>query len=78
VADELIATDLVLRNPPSITHGLDDYKQGMAAFHAAFPDLHFTVEDQIAEKDRVAVRWTADGKIRELCAVALRCGWSWK
>jgi steroid delta-isomerase-like uncharacterized protein len=61
VADELIAPDLILRNPPTITHGLDDYKQGMTSFHAAFPDLHFTVEDQIAEKDRVVVRWSLRG-----------------
>lgn len=61
VADEVIALDLILRNPPTITHGLDVYKQGMASFHAAFPDLHFTMEDQIAEKNRVAVRWTLRG-----------------
>jgi steroid delta-isomerase-like uncharacterized protein len=61
VADELIAQNLVLRNPPSVVESLDEYKQGMAAFHSAFPDLHFTVEDQIAETDRVVVRWTLRG-----------------
>ena len=33
VADELIATNLVLRNPPAVIRGLDDYKTGMAKFH---------------------------------------------
>ena len=28
---------------------------------AGFPDLHFTVEDQIAEGDMVVTRWTARG-----------------
>ena len=61
VADELIATNLTLRNPPALVRSLDDYKKGMAMFHAAFPDLHFTVEDRIAEGDKMAVRWTMSG-----------------
>jgi steroid delta-isomerase-like uncharacterized protein len=58
VADELIATNLVLRNPPAIVRSLAEYKQGMTAFHTAFPDLKFTIEDEIAEGNDVAVRWT--------------------
>jgi steroid delta-isomerase-like uncharacterized protein len=30
----------------------------MLAFHKAFPDARYTVEDRLAEGDRVAVRWT--------------------
>ena len=58
VADELIATNLVLRNPPAVIRSLEEYKTGMARFHAAFPDARYTVEDQIAEGDKVVVRWT--------------------
>jgi steroid delta-isomerase-like uncharacterized protein len=58
VADALIATNVVLRNPPHVVHGLADYKRGMAAFHAAFPDLHFTIEEDIAEGNTVVTRWT--------------------
>jgi steroid delta-isomerase-like uncharacterized protein len=61
VADELIATNLVLRNPPSVINSLEEYKKGMAAFHAGFPDLRFTIEDQIAEGDKITVRWTLRG-----------------
>ena len=57
-ADELIATNVTLRNPPAVLHSLEQYKTGMAAFHTAFPDLHFTVEDLIAEGDKVVVRWS--------------------
>lgn len=57
-ADTLMATNLVLRNPPAVLHSLAEYKQSMAKFHAAFPDLHFTVEEMVAERDRVVVRWT--------------------
>jgi steroid delta-isomerase-like uncharacterized protein len=58
VADALIAANLVLRNPPAVIRSLEDYKAGMAKFHAAFPDARYTVEDQIAEVDKVVVRWT--------------------
>ena len=57
-ADELIATNLTLRSPPAVLRSLEEYKQGMAAFHTAFPDLHFTVEDVIAEGDKVVVHWS--------------------
>lgn len=30
-----------------------------SALHEAFPDIHFTVEDQIAAGDRVVTRWSA-------------------
>lgn len=30
----------------------------------AFPDLHYIIEDQIAEKDKVVTRWTASGTHR--------------
>jgi steroid delta-isomerase-like uncharacterized protein len=33
----------------------------MAAFHTAFPDLHFTIEDMVAEGDEVVVRWSLRG-----------------
>ena len=57
-ADELIATSVTLRSPPAVLHSLEEYKKGMAAFHTAFPDLHFTVEDVIAEGDKVVVHWS--------------------
>jgi steroid delta-isomerase-like uncharacterized protein len=60
-ADELIAPDLMLINPPSVIKSLEEYKRGMATFHAAFPDLHFTIEDLIATGDKVVVRWTLSG-----------------
>ena len=63
-ADELIATNLVLRHPHVTVQGLDAYKQSMASFHAAFPDLHFTIEDQVAQGDKVLVRWIMSGTQR--------------
>jgi steroid delta-isomerase-like uncharacterized protein len=64
VADQLIATNVVLRNPPAVINSLEEYKKGMAIFHAAFPDLRFTIEDLVAEADKVVVRWTLHGTHR--------------
>ncbi len=63
-ADELIATTVVLRHPHVTVTGLETYKQSMAAFHAAFPDLHFAVEDVVAQRDKVLVRWLMTGTQR--------------
>ena len=35
------------------------YKQAVLTSLTAFPDIHVTIEDQIAEDDRVATRWSA-------------------
>jgi steroid delta-isomerase-like uncharacterized protein len=59
VVDELIADDFVGHWPPDENHGPEGVKQYFATLRAAFPDIHFTVEDQIAEGDRVVTRWTA-------------------
>ena len=36
-------------------------RQFVAMYRMAYPDVHFTVEDQVAEGDKVATRWTAVG-----------------
>jgi predicted ester cyclase len=36
-------------------------RQRIAGFHTAFPDLHFTIEDLLAEGDRVTFRVTLRG-----------------
>ncbi len=33
----------------------------VATYHGAFPDIQFTIEDQIAEGDKVVTRWSARG-----------------
>jgi len=37
------------------------FKQMMSGMLGAFPDLRFTIEDQIVAADKVATRWTAKG-----------------
>jgi steroid delta-isomerase-like uncharacterized protein len=59
--DPLVATDVVHHDPydPNASDGLDGLKRTIETNRRAFPDLEITVEDQIAEGDKVATRWTA-------------------
>jgi len=60
--DDVIAANIVDHNPaPGQGTGLEGAKQAFSQFFAAFPDLQFTVEDMIAEGDKVASRVTARG-----------------
>lgn len=42
-------------------HGPQGGQEFAAAMRGAFPDYHYTIEDEIAEGDRVVQRWTARG-----------------
>jgi steroid delta-isomerase-like uncharacterized protein len=62
LVDEHIATNFVLHDPSSReVQGTEGYKQYVTIYRTAFPDIHFIVEDQIAEGNKVATRWTATG-----------------
>jgi len=60
--DENFAADYVDHHPA--LSGLpqrEGFKGLVTMYRTAFPDLHFTIEDLIAEGDKVAGRWTARG-----------------
>ena len=61
VIDELAVPNFVFHNASMAIQGLEAYKQFVSMFFSAFPDSHFTVEDMIAEGDRVVVRHTFRG-----------------
>jgi steroid delta-isomerase-like uncharacterized protein len=61
-AFELFAPDAVHHNPfPGTPAGREGNKQGMMLLFAAFPDWQTTIEDLIAEGDKVVVRMTQRG-----------------
>ena len=41
--------------------GRDGFKEFFTLWRTAFPDLVYTIEDAIAEGDRVVIRWTGQG-----------------
>ena len=61
VVDELYATNFVSHDLPEVTPDRKGYKQFVTISHTAFPDFHTTVEDIIAEGDKVVQRFTARG-----------------
>jgi steroid delta-isomerase-like uncharacterized protein len=61
IVDEIVASDYLghSSNPATETHGREGVKQFYMALHSAFPDIHFVIEDQVADGDKVVTRWTA-------------------
>jgi len=59
--EELFTPDLVWHEPDRDIHGYDEAKQYMSMFNVAFPDISATVEDEIAEGDKVVTRYTGRG-----------------
>src|SRR6476660_8322497 len=61
--DDLFAANVVDHSPavPNQAPGREGIKQIVTFFRAVYPDLAFTVEDLIADGDKVASRWTARG-----------------
>jgi steroid delta-isomerase-like uncharacterized protein len=59
--DELAAADYIEHNPlPGQGTGIDGIRYRYTMVLAAF-DPHFTIEDVIAEGDKVVLRWTQSG-----------------
>ena len=64
VLDEIIAPNQVNGGPgalPEMPSGPEGTKMLITAYRNAFPDLHFTIDEQIAEGNTVVTRWTAHG-----------------
>jgi steroid delta-isomerase-like uncharacterized protein len=60
--DELVAPDAVIRTPlPIDATGAELLKQVWAMLFRVYPDIHLTVEDVIAEGDKIVARNTVTG-----------------
>ncbi len=57
--DELVAPDFVPHSWPGTGPGTDELKRAMKRVFAGLSDVRMTIDDMIAEGDRVAVRLTA-------------------
>jgi steroid delta-isomerase-like uncharacterized protein len=60
--DELYASDVVIHQAaPGTPTGIEGVRLSVGSARAAFSDLQYTVEDLIAEGDKVAIRWSLTG-----------------
>lgn len=72
LSDELIDAGISFRGSLGVTvQGLEGFKQYVTLVRGAFPDFHNTIEDLIAEGDKVVARLTYHGTHRgELFGIA--------
>jgi steroid delta-isomerase-like uncharacterized protein len=66
LVDEIFSPDYVLHDPavPGEVSGTEGIKQYVGMYRGAYPDTHFTIEDQIAEGEQVVTRWKGQGTHR--------------
>jgi steroid delta-isomerase-like uncharacterized protein len=66
LAEEILSSDVVFHGTTGDgeLHGIDEMKAFVAGYRRAFPDARSTVEDQVAEGDKVVTRWRARGTHR--------------
>jgi steroid delta-isomerase-like uncharacterized protein len=64
ILDEIVANNYVRHDPafPGEVRGPEGFKQYVLAMSTPFPDARISIEDVIAEGDRLALRWTFQGK----------------
>lgn len=56
LVDEFISPNFINHNSSMQVRGIEGVKRGIKAQVEAFPDIHTTIEDIIAEGDKVVVR----------------------
>jgi len=60
--DDCLAPNIIDHSlPPGVPGGIEGVRLTISMFLTAFPDLHLTLEDLIAEGDKVVVCWTMRG-----------------
>ena len=63
-AEAIWADDIVFREPQQVLRGREAGKARYRAFRAAFPDIAATLHEEVAQDDKVAVRYTLEGTHR--------------
>lgn len=60
---EFVSNDFIAHSstPELTVHGLQGAQQFFTELRNAFPDIHFTITDQVAEGDKVVTYWAAEG-----------------
>lgn len=66
VADEIVAPDFTDHDPASlwVPPGIDGCKTLVTGYRTVFPDIHFTIEQQVAAENTVVSHWRCRGTHR--------------
>ena len=65
-ADDHLATDFIDHEAPPGFQGVEGVKRYLAGVREAFPNMHVTIKEMIAEDDRIVVRNTWRGTHQKL------------
>jgi steroid delta-isomerase-like uncharacterized protein len=60
-AQEILSAEFVDHLPREEERGLEELKQYVVMYRAAFPDIRDTIDEVVAEGEKVVVRWTSRG-----------------
>jgi steroid delta-isomerase-like uncharacterized protein len=60
-AQEILSAEFVDHLPREEERGLEELKQYIMKYRAAFPDIRDTIDELVAEGEKVVVRWTSRG-----------------
>lgn len=65
---ELVSDDCRIHDPvfPAMQPGAETMMRHIALCRSGFPDLNFSIEDTIAERDEVVLHWAAEGTHKAL------------
>ena len=62
VADEIVARDFIELDPlPGQRQGREGLKEVLTMMSVGFPDIHWVVDEMVAEEDKVVTRFTWTG-----------------
>jgi steroid delta-isomerase-like uncharacterized protein len=74
--DEILAPDYMGQAPPETMQGREGYRQLVSKYKGALPDLQFTIDDMVAERDLVTIRWsnnwTHQGELEGMAATGVK------
>ena len=59
--DEIVSSDFIDHTTTGDVPRSENFKKLVIGFRSAFPDIQFTIEDIMAEGDKVIARWGASG-----------------
>jgi steroid delta-isomerase-like uncharacterized protein len=60
-ANQILRADFVDHLPREEERGIEELKHYVSSYRTAFPDIQDTVEEIVAEGDKVVVRWRSRG-----------------
>lgn len=61
LVNELFAPAVSINTPDGVLEGSDGASTLLAVYATAFPDFRLTIDDLLAEGDKVTLRWTYEG-----------------